>query len=149
MQEARAQTARAIEQNRTLPVQKTANGQKSSGKVYEVTDGFKYIRNEAKELVKLGPGQRFIATESEARTNRRGRSPLDGKARPLGAAELSGVRSVMGADIGLRAILPENVVKFAMSKGLSETDFAGMTPEGDDGRFTRAQVEAVITAKKN
>src|SRR5690606_6648467 len=108
-----------------------------------------YIRDEAGELVKLGQGQRFIATESEARVNRRDRSALDGKARQLGAAELSGVRSVMGSDIGVRALVDPKVAKLAIDHGLAETDFAGIPPEGNDGKYTRAQVEAVIAAKKN
>ena len=139
----------ALEVNRALPVVahvvagKGTPADQPSDRVFEVTDGFKYVRDGATgQQERLAPGRRFRPTERELRENARA---LAGKARELTATERRGL-SIAGADIGLRTLpMTESALKMALNAGLSEQDFAGLKPDGT--RYTKEQVEKVIVGK--
>lgn len=145
MQEATVAHKAAVAKNRNLPPVRAHNAQKQTGRTFEVESGFLHITDKDGKRRKVGPGQRFEATESQVRDLGGGRTPLTNKAVEVSAAS-GGRVSVQGADIGLRALMPQGLAKLAIEAGLTEDHFANITPEGEGGKFTRSQVEAVISA---
>ncbi len=142
---------RHTERNRQLPVQDYKSKSPQIDKVFEVTEGVKYVPGENGTQVALGPGRRFRPTEQAIRTG-----ALRGKARELTASELNGVRggkSFAGADIGVRADLAtipmaDSTRERAVKCGLIAADFLGTEPNGADGVYTRAQIDDLSAAKQ-
>lgn len=150
LEQVQAKHDKAVEVNRDLNVVQYKSGEKQSERVYEVTDGVKYLPGGKGK--RLGPGQRFHPTERQVRDG-----SLRGKARELSATELrglgkpsraSGKTAVEGSDIGVRALpISSKLATYALENGLTEEDFAGVEPAGESGKFTRGQVDELIAAK--
>jgi hypothetical protein len=144
LQQATAAHTAAVAKNRTDTVVQPHNGQQRTGRVFEIERGFVHLRDKAGKYRKLGPGHRFEATASQVREMANGRTPLTNKAVEVSASAGSVRPMVGGADIGLRALMPKGLADLAIKAGLTEADFAGLDPEGREGMFSRAQVEAVL-----
>jgi hypothetical protein len=148
MQELQSDHERKMEANRSLGVQEYKSGEKQSDQVWEVTAGRKYLPDGKGKQKVLGPGHLFHPTERQVETG-----VLEGKAREVPASVLRGlsasgdIRST-GADIGIRALpMAESTVRRALQAGMTEADFEGVEPEGQDGQYTFRQVEAMIAAR--
>jgi hypothetical protein len=130
--------------NRRVGVVEYESGEKQSDRVFEVTDGLKYLPGGKV----LGPGNRFHPTVRQVESG-----SLRGKARELSQSEYGSVsredrkaRS-RGADIGIRALpMAETTMKLALGAQLTESDFEGVEP-GYEGRYTRSQVQEIIDAR--
>lgn len=145
LQEKQAQRREEIDLNRELGVVDYKSGEKQSDRVYEVTEGYKYLPGG----IRLGPGQRFRPTERQIANG-----SLKGKARELTRTETSALHRTerrpvsTGADIGLRQFeMADSTLAYARDHGLTESDFRATEPEGANGRYTRVQVEAMVEAK--
>lgn len=140
--EAQAKHRTQVDDNRMQGIADTNNGETPSDKVYEVTDGLKYLPGGRV----LGPGNRFRPTEEQI-----ARGGLKGKARELSRSEYQGIGHRVygnGADIGLRQYeMAESTLQYALEHGLTEADFDGVEPEGANGRYLREQVEAMVAAR--
>lgn len=146
LEQARQDRHEAIEANRALGVTEYKSGEKQSGEVYEVVEGYKHLPGG----IRLGPGQRFHPTERQVRTG-----SLKGKARELSRSEYESVkrseRRVVstGADVGIRALpMADTTLDLALREGLTEEDFEGVEP-GFEGRYTRSQVTEIIEARES
>lgn len=144
LEQAKATDFEQRDGNRRSGVVEYESGEKQSDRVYEVTDGLKYLPGGKV----LGPGNRFHPTERQIRNG-----SLKGKARELAQSEYASVsrkerRPVSsGADIGIRALpMAEGTLALALEAGLREEDFAGLEP-GYEDRYTRSQVEEIIEAR--
>lgn len=145
LQEQQVARRNQIDLNRELGVIDYKSGDRKSDRVYEVTEGYKYLPGG----IRLGPGQRFRPTERQVANG-----SLRGKARELTRTELVGIGRTerkpvsAGADIGLRQFeMADSTREFARDHDLTEEDFRAAEPEGANGRFTRAQVEGMAEAK--
>jgi hypothetical protein len=146
MEQAQDKRRKDIEGNRDLGVVPYRSGQKQSDAVYEVTEGYKHLPGG----IRLGPGQRFHPTEKQVASG-----SLRGKAVEISREAYRTVErqaerpTIAGADIGIRALpMAQSTATYAITEGLTEADFAGVEPEGANGRFLMAQVEAMVAAKR-
>lgn len=142
IEEARAQHARQMDNNRMRGIADTNNGERPSDRVFEVTEGLKYLPGGRV----LGPGHRFRPSEEQIE-----RGALKGKARELSRSEYEAIgRRVHanGADIGLRRFeMAESTLQYALEHGLTEADFEAVEPGGANSRYLREQVEAMVDAR--
>lgn len=150
LQEAQVSHERKVDTNRRKGVVEYKNGEKLSDRVFEVTEGLKYLPGGKV----IGPGNRFHPTERQVQALGRGKGGLAGKARELTQSEYDSIgrseRKPMstGADIGVRSLpMAEGVLRLALEAGLTESDFESLEP-GHKGQFTRAQVEELIEVKQ-
>lgn len=142
LEEAQGAHDHAVETNRDLGIVPYKSGEKQSDKIFEVTEGYKHLPGGKV----LGVGQRFHPTMRQVKTN-----ALRGKARELTRSEArSAVQTSVPGDIGVRAVpgLTKKLAAYAIKHGLQEEDFAGVDPEGADDTFTKAQLNALIRAKR-
>lgn len=144
LEQARDTRREQVDGNRRLGVVEYESGEKQSDRVFEVTDGLKYLPGGKV----LGPGNRFHPTERQVE-----QGSLRGKARELTQSEYGSVSREdrkpvsNGADIGIRALpMADTTLKLALRAELSEEDFEGIEP-GYEGRYTRSQVEEIIEAR--
>lgn len=148
MEKLQTQHDSQTESNRALDVAAYKSGEKQSSRVFEVTDGLKYLPGGKV----LGPGMRFHPTERQVENG-----SLKNKARELNATEMRGLSveqrrtttepsvTVAGADIGVRALpISSKLATEALAAGLTEADFEGIDPAGNSGKYTRGQVEELI-----
>lgn len=160
LEQKRSEHHRAVEQNRESGVVQYKTSEKLSDAVYEVTEGYKYLPGGAR----LGPGQRFRPTVRQVE-----KGALRNKARELSATEYRGLtkpgKVFAGADFAemeARAasnqlplvdwsgvIMADSTREAAQAAGLVPEDFEGVEPEGAAGRFTRAQVDAMIAIRSS
>lgn len=147
LDQAKAKRDEQIDQNRSLGVVEYKSGEAQSDKVFEVTEGLKYLPGGKV----LGPGQRFRPTERQIANG-----SLRGKARELTGTEYAAIRRderrpvSAGADIGLRALpMTNHALKLALDSGLTEADFEGVQPAGHDDQYTKAQVEEIIANRRD
>ena len=132
-------------------------GQPQSDQIWQVTEGLKYLPGGKA----LGPGHRFHPTEAQVANG-----SLRNKARELTGTEYAGVRSgrlFSGVDFKAmeaaakpagpaahplaNILFTEAAGKMAADMGLVAADFAGIEPDGAEGKYTKPQVEAIIEAK--
>lgn len=149
LEKAHEQAREAREANREIGVISYTSAQKQSDKVYEVKEGYKHLPGG----IRLGPGNRFHPTEKQVADG-----SLKGKAEEIRASEYRDLtRSkrpdakprAPGADIGIRRFeMAPTTLTYAIEQGLTEDDFEGVEPEGSDGRYTHAQVEAMVEARE-
>ena len=148
LEQAQAKHAEQVDQNRALGVIDYDAKQPLSDRVFEVTDGYKYLPSgDPKKPIRLGPGQRFRPTVQQVENG-----SLRGKAREISATEYAGIhrheRKPMstGADIGLRGLpMTSHALRLALDEGLTEADFAGVEPEPNG--YTKGQVEEILARR--
>ena len=139
---------RKVEGNRALGIQNYKSTEKQSDEVWEVTAGRKYLPDGRGKQKVLGPGHLFHPTVTQIENG-----ALAGKAREVPASvrrglDAAGTITSTGADIGLRSLpMAESTVKRAIQAGMTEEDFRGVEPDGQDGQYTFRQVEAMIAAQ--
>ncbi len=140
-----------VDRNRTAPIAEYPSRSPQVDRVFEVTDGVKHVPSaDGKTQVPLGPGRRFRPTELAIASG-----ALEGKARELTTSEMTGLRGgrvFAGAEIGVRKDLAEvpmapSTLERALRSGLTPADFANVSPEGAEGNYTRAQIDAISAAK--
>jgi hypothetical protein len=160
--------ARQIDSNRATGVIEYPEGRKQSKEVWEVKEGYVDLPADpagtpgVRKSIKIGPGHRFHPTEDQVQQARDGRGGILGKARELTGTEMDALTTggrramVNGADFNemkraaFEALpMAETTIDIAIAGGLEADDFEGVDPEGAGSRYTRAQVEAMIAARRS
>ena len=156
MEERQVQHTQDVQANRAMGVVEYETKERLSDQVWEVDEGKVFLPGigERGRHGSIGKGTRFRPTQKQVEQTLTGRGGLVNKAHPISAAEMDSLGRESrkpvsaGADIGLRQFrMAEGTVRYALDVGLTEDDFVGTEPEGSNGYYTRAQVEAIAESR--